>query len=116
MMAGRIYNRRKANRTLDNDETSMYALQEWRVLKAGETRRVQSPYNTYLNRGLPPGPIGSPAWRSIKAAMFPAEHKFYYYYAPPGSMEHIFTRSYDEHRRAIRNPDQFIPPAEVAQP
>lgn len=116
MIAGVIENRLKANMTLDIDATIMYALQEWRTLEAGETRTVDSPYNTYRNSGLPPGPIGSPAWRSIKAAINPAEHDYYYYYAPPGSMEHIFTKSYDEHRRAIRNPDQFIPPAEVAQP
>ena len=116
MIAGVIENRLKVNMKLDIDATIMYALQEWRTLEAGETRTVDSPYNTYLNSGLPPGPIGSPAWRSIKAAMEPAEHKYYYYYAPPGSMEHIFTKSYAEHRRAIRNPDQFIPPTEVAQP
>ena len=117
MIAGVIANRLKANMALDMDATILYALQEWRKLEAGETRRVISPYNTYLNRGLPPGPIGSPAWRSISAAMNPAEHRYYYYYAPPGSMEHIFTKSYSEHRRAIRNPSRFMPPPlENAQP
>ena len=110
LIAGVINNRLKANMTLDLDATLMYALQEWRTLEAGETRRIDSPYNTYLNRGLPPGPIGSPAWRSINAALNPAEHMFYYYYAPPGSMEHIFTKSYEEHRRAIRNPERYMPP------
>ena len=117
MIAGVIQNRLKANMTLDMDATILYALQEWRVLEAGETKRVESPYNTYLNAGLPPGPIGSPAWRSISAAMNPAEHRYYYYYAPPGSIEHIFTRNYAQHRAAIRNPGRFMPPPpENAQP
>ena len=116
LIAGVIENRLKKNMKLQLDATVMYALQKWRKLEAGEVNRVESPYNTYRNPGLPPGPIGSPAWRSIRAAMRPAEHKFYYYYAPPGSMEHIFTKSYEEHKRAIRNPERFMPPAEVAQP
>lgn len=110
LIAGVIDNRIRANMTLDMDATIMYALQEWRKLEAGETKRIESEYNTYLNRGLPPGPIGSPAVRSIKAAISPAVHKFYYYYVPPGSMEHIFTTSYANHRRAIRNPQLFMPP------
>ena len=110
LIAGVIYNRLRENMTLDLDATVMYSLQEWRKLEAGEVRRVESPYNTYLNTGLPPGPIGSPAWRSIEAALNPVEHGYYYYYAPPGSMEHIFTKSYDEHRRAIKNPERFTPP------
>ena len=110
LIAGVIKNRLEANMPLALDATILYALQEWRTLKAGETQEVKSPYNTYRNAGLPPGPIGSPAWRSINAAINPAEHKFYYFYAPPGSDEHIFTKNYNEHRRAIRNPERYMPP------
>lgn len=110
LIAGVINNRLKSKWTLDLDATVMYALQEWRKLEAGEVKRIEHPYNTYLNAGLPPGPIGSPAWRSIEAAIKPAKHDYYFYYAPPGSMEHLFSKSLREHINKIRNPGRYTPP------
>lgn len=101
MVAGVIENRLDRRMTLDIDATVLYALQEWKVLGPGVVRTVESEYNTYLNRGLPPGPIGSPGLASIQAALAPAEHDYLFYVARP-DRSHIFTRDYAAHRAAIR--------------
>lgn len=100
-VAGVITNRIDRRMTLDIDATVLYALQEWKVLGPGVVRTVESPYNTYLNRGLPPGPIGSPGLASIRAALRPEAHNYLFYVARP-DRSHIFTPNYDQHRAAIR--------------
>jgi UPF0755 protein len=60
-----------------------------------------NPYNTYVIRGLPPGPIGSPSARAIDAVLYPAQTKHLYFVARPDGT-HIFTNSLDEHNRAKR--------------
>jgi len=62
---------------------------------------VQSPYNTYKNLGLPPGPICSPGKKSILAALQPAKTK-YLYFAAKGDGTNIFTKSSQEHYRLLR--------------
>ncbi len=57
---------------------------------------VDSPYNTYLNKGLPPGPIGAPGRESIHAALYPAESD-YYYFSDIGGGKNTFSKTYDEH-------------------
>jgi UPF0755 protein len=99
-IAGVIENRLAINQRLQIDATVLYALQEWRVLKPGEVNKVDSPFNTYRNAGLPPGPIGSPAWRSISAALNPEKHPYFFYVARP-DWTHYFSKTYDEHRANI---------------
>lgn len=101
MIAGVIENRIARKMTLDIDATVLYARQKWEELGPGIVRTVESPYNTYLNPGLPPGPIGSPSWRSIRAALEPAKHDFLFYVALP-DRSHLFAKSYAEHRANIR--------------
>ncbi len=99
-IAGVIENRIRDNWTLDMDASVLYALQEWRQLGPGEVRKVESPYNTYLNKGLPPGPIGSPTAKSIVAALNPQSHNLYFYVARP-NRTHYFSTTYAEHRQNI---------------
>lgn len=101
MIAGVIENRIARKMTLDIDATVLYARQKWENLGPGVVRTVESPYNTYLNPGLPPGPIGSPSWRSIKAALEPAKHDYLFYVALP-DRSHLVAKSYAEHRANIR--------------
>lgn len=61
-----------------------------------------SPWNTYLHPGLPPGPIGNPTAEAIEAVLSPAATSDLYFVAGPDGA-HRFSRSYDEHLRAIRN-------------
>lgn len=61
---------------------------------------VDSPYNTYRNAGLPPGPICSPGLASIDAALYPADSNFYYFVAKNDGTHH-FSRTLEEHNRAV---------------
>lgn len=99
-IAGVIENRIRDDWRLEMDASVLYALQEWKVLGPGEVRKVKSPYNTYLNAGLPPGPIGSPSAKSIFAALEPQSHNLYFYVARP-DRTHLFATTYDEHRANI---------------
>lgn len=99
-VAGVIENRIKKNMRLELDATVLYALGEWKELGPGVVRTVKSPYNTYLNAGLPPGPIGSPGMKSIEAALNPESHNYLFYVARP-DRTHYFTPDYAAHRAAI---------------
>lgn len=57
---------------------------------------VESPYNTYLNKGLPPGPIASPGKQALMAAIYPAETDYYYFSAVSGG-KNTFSKTYEEH-------------------
>ena len=62
---------------------------------------IDSPYNTYTHRGLPPGPIASPGKKSLAAALYPADTNYLYFMAD-GNGGHVFSRSLNEHNRAVR--------------
>jgi UPF0755 protein len=61
---------------------------------------IPSPFNTYLNMGLPPGPIASPGLAAIQAVLYPAETDYLYFVANTDG-SHVFSRTYDEHLAAI---------------
>ena len=61
--------------------------------------KVRSPYNTYINRGLPPGPIANAGLAAFKAVLNYA-HTPYLYFVAKGDGSHVFTKSYPEHLRA----------------
>lgn len=103
-IAGVYHNRLGAGWLLQADPTVLYALGGYRerLLYAAIDSVEDNPYNTYSNRGLPPGPIGSPGERAIEAALTPEVHDFMYFVAwPDGS--HVFTRSLTEHNTAKEN-------------
>ena len=62
--------------------------------------KIDSPYNTYQNQGLPPGPIASPGMKAIKATLFPEESEYLYFVAEKDG-HHRFTKTYQEHMQAI---------------
>lgn len=99
------WNRLRKGMALQADPTVQYAIQlatgsrkQRLMLKDYEFR---SPYNTYLNTGLPPGPVNSPGRASIEAALYPADVPWLFFVAS-GDGGHVFTRTYREHLRAIR--------------
>jgi UPF0755 protein len=63
---------------------------------------MDSPYNTYRVKGLPPGPINSPGRASIVAALNPEPGFEAFYFVADGSGGHVFSRSWEEHRAAVR--------------
>lgn len=100
LVAGVIYNRLKIGMPLQIDATVQYALDEHKERLLTEDTKVESPYNTYLHTGIPPGPIASPGIRSIEAALYPEETKYLYYVTKKdGSNEHYFAETHDGHIR-----------------
>ena len=94
-----IYNRLSdpdAYPYLNIDATIVYALGGKSDLTE-EDLKLDSPYNTYTNRGLPPGPISSPSQNSIAAALDPEDTGYYYYAFDPSTDEHHFSKTYAEH-------------------
>lgn len=91
-----IYNRLGKNMKLQIDATVQYALPTRKVNLNSEDLKVNSPYNTYLHLGLPPGPICNPGYASIQAATNPAAVNYLYYVLTDPSGKHTFTDSYEE--------------------
>ena len=104
-IAGVYHNRLRIGMALQADPTVQYAI----MLKRGRKKprlfirdyAFPSPYNTYLHPGLPPGTVNSPSRRSIEAALYPAAVKYLYFVAGTDG-RHVFSRTYNEHLRAIR--------------
>ena len=95
---------------LEADPTVQYAMgfqpasgQWWKSpVSLDEYSQVDSPYNTYLHSGLPPGPIAAVRMRSIEAVLAPAEHDFLFFVAEPGGTgRHVFSRTFGEHLEAV---------------
>jgi UPF0755 protein len=68
----------------------------WPAITAGELRTVDSPFNTYIHPGLPPGPICSPGLASILAVLQPAQTNYLFFLAK-GDGSHVFAETFDEH-------------------
>ncbi|MCX7994132.1 MAG: endolytic transglycosylase MltG [Fimbriimonadales bacterium] len=100
-VASVIYNRLKINMPLQIDATVLYGMGYWKERVLYKDLRHPSPYNTYLNRGLPPGPIANPGLASIRATLEP-EATDYLFYVAQADGYHRFSRTYEEHLRAIR--------------
>lgn len=101
IIAGVYYNRLRIRMPLQADPTVLYAVSDVpRRLKKSDLK-VESPYNTYLRYGLPPGPINNPGRQSIIAALYPAKHKYLYFVADNNG-RHRFSRNYDDHLNNIR--------------
>lgn len=109
-IAGVYLNRLEQGIKLDADPTVQYAMgyqqasgQWWKTpVTLEEYSTVNSPYNTYLNAGLPPGPIAAPGLSSIQAVLNPEQHNYLYFVAlPDGSGRHVFAATYDEQQQNV---------------
>ncbi|MBW3534326.1 MAG: endolytic transglycosylase MltG [Gemmatimonadetes bacterium] len=100
-IAGVYHNRLERRMLLGADPTVLYALGGYRarLLYAAIDSVADNPYNTYTQRGLPPGPIGAPGERALDATLEPAETDDLYFVALPDG-RHLFTGSLAEHNRA----------------
>ncbi|MBO0959401.1 endolytic transglycosylase MltG [Neobacillus sp. MM2021_6] len=97
-IASVFYNRIKKGMPLQTDPTVLYAQGRHKDKVLYEDLEVNSPYNTYKNTGLPPGPIASAGKDSIEAALDPEETDYYYFLATPEG-EVIFTKTLVEHNQ-----------------
>jgi UPF0755 protein len=99
LIAGVFYNRLRLGMPLQSDPTAQYDA-TGEVAHAVTAVRMPSAYNTYSIVGLPPGPIANPGLSSILAALYP-DHTDYLYFVARSDGTHIFSKSFEEHQRAI---------------
>lgn len=103
LIASVYRNRLAIGMNLDADPTVQYGIQGargrwWPQITVADYRGIDSPYNTYLYGGLPPGPIASPSLSAIRAAVYPAESAYFFFRARcDGSMYHAFATTFEEH-------------------
>jgi len=100
-IAAVFYNRLKKGMMLQSDPTVMFALGIYRNRVFYSDLNVKSPYNTYRNKGLPPGPICSPGRAAFHAVLFPLPDSTELYFVARGDGTHIFSNSWEEHLAAI---------------
>jgi UPF0755 protein len=103
LVAGAFKNRLRLHMALQCDPTVIYALQDagrYNGTLTGADLHFDSPYNTYVNRGLPPGPIGNPGEASLRAALNPAETHFLYFVADTHG-GHFFAATLVDHNRNV---------------
>ncbi len=105
-----IYNRLKNGMTLDLDCTLQYALKKYGQRLLDSDKEVNSPYNTYRAKGLPPGPISNPGLKSLRAAFKPADEPVLYFVSNADGKSHTFSRTLAEHNRAVARYRREIAP------
>jgi UPF0755 protein len=102
-ISGVYYNRLKRGMRLQADPTIQYL----KRYKRSRNRiyykdlEIDSPYNTYIYSGLPPGPINNPGKDAVKAALYPEEHDYLYFVAD-GNGSHVFAKTASEHNKNVR--------------
>ena len=98
-MAGVYYNRIQKGMRLEADPTIQYILGDPKKKLYLKDLEVKSPYNTYRNKGLPPGPISNPGIEALKAAFHPQSHDYLFFVLKP-DQTHEFTKNYKDHLQA----------------
>ncbi|MEO6696054.1 MAG: endolytic transglycosylase MltG [Ignavibacteria bacterium] len=101
VVAGVYVNRMKKGMRLEADPTIQYIIADGPRRLLYEDLKINSPYNTYINKGLPPGPINNPGISAIRAALEPDEHNFIFFVAT-GQGGHKFTENYEQHLNAVK--------------
>ncbi len=105
LIASVFFNRLNSGAVLASDPTIQYALgfnqsqgTWWTNPLSAQDLQVNSPYNTYMYQGLPPGPISNPGLAALRSVAFPAETPYFYFRAAcNGSGRHLFAETYTEH-------------------
>jgi UPF0755 protein len=103
MIAGVFHNRLKKKMKLQSDPTSIYGI--WSRYNGNISRKDlldPNPFNTYYIPALPVGPISNPGRDAIQAVLYPAEHH-YLYFVSKNDGTHVFSATYEEHNRAVKN-------------
>ena len=103
IIAGVYFNRLKKGMKLECDATVMFALDTKKEILLYRDLEIDSPYNTYKYKGLPPGAIANPGIESLKAVIYPEKHDYYYYVRNDVKNDgsHVFSKTFQEHNDAI---------------
>jgi len=100
------HNRLKKGWRLQADPTIQYIIPDGPRRLLNDDLKIDSPYNTYLHKGLPPGPINNPGIKSIISAVYPAAESYLFFVAT-GDGKHTFSRTQEEHNREKKRLDQL---------
>lgn len=100
IIAAVFYNRLKLNMPLQSDPTAVYDLPDFTGPVTAAQLKRQSPYNTYLKKGLPIGPICNPGAKSLRAAFYP-ENVRYLYFVSNNDGSHQFSETLSDHQKAV---------------
>lgn len=106
IIAGIFWDRIRAGQALQSCATLAYILGVNKVQYSAADTQVDSPYNTYKYRGLPPSPISNPGILAIEAAIYPISTNYNYFLTPAGSKNIIYASSYEQH---LRNKNKYLP-------
>lgn len=96
-----FHNRLKKRMRLDSDPTVIYGIKDFNGNITKKHLRTRTPYNTYRIKGLPLGPIASPGFKSIEAALYPADTRFLFFVSKKDTT-HEFSTNIKDHNRAVR--------------
>jgi len=105
LIASVIFNRLKSGMKLDIDPTVIYALRLKNAYNGKLTKedlKIDSPFNTYKNKGLPPTPICSFSLSSLQAVINPAKTNYFYYVLSKDKNGHVFSESYQQHLKNVK--------------
>lgn len=97
IVSGIFWDRLKNRQALESCATLAYALGEKKKQYTANDTQINSPYNTYQNKGLPPAPISNPGLSAISAAIYPTQTDYNYFLSDPETGKTIFSVTYEEH-------------------
>ena len=97
VVAGIFWNRIASGQALQSDATLTYVLGDKNSAHSGADLATDSPYNSYLYKGLPPGPISNPGLASIIAALHPQNTDYNYFLTDPATGQTVFAKTFAEH-------------------
>ena len=97
IVSGIFWDRIKNSQALESCATLAYVLGENKKQYTFEDTRVESSYNTYLNLGLPPGPVNNPGLEAIVAAVYPTFTQYNYFLSDPETGNTVYSKTLEEH-------------------
>ena len=101
IIASVFLNRLKKRMRLESDPTVIYGIKDFSGNLKKKHLTQRTPYNTYVIRGLPPGPIANPGKEAIEAVLFPANTNFLYFVSKNDG-SHYFSKTLTEHNKAVQ--------------
>ena len=101
-VASVFYNRMELDMTLSSCASVQYIIKERKDILSNSDIKIKSDYNTYINKGLPIGPVASPGVNSVKAVLYPADTDYLYFAAKSDGSENVFSKTGEEHLETVR--------------
>ena len=101
LIASVFHNRLKKKMRLETDPTVIYGIKDFDGNLTRKHLRTPTPYNTYVIKGLPPGPIASPGHAALEAALYPADTD-YLFFVSRKDRTHQFSKNLKDHQKAVR--------------